>query len=150
MEGITPEAACHNIPASESRLSQHDLELAIQQMNQPQIQDTDFVTLGCPHLSLEEIILIAEKLKGRQVIKTFWITTSRPVKMIAEKLGYARIIEESGAVLAADTCCVVAPIKKRFKLMATDSAKACYYAASKNGFQTKFLPFDQVIEEALK
>jgi predicted aconitase len=45
---------------------------------------------------------------------------------------------------------VVAPIKGRFKAMVTDSAKACYYAAAKNGFKTRFLPFDEVIEEALK
>jgi predicted aconitase len=45
---------------------------------------------------------------------------------------------------------VVAPIKGRFKALATDSAKACYYAGAKNGFATRFLPFDEVIAEALK
>jgi len=65
-------------------------------------------------------------------------------------MGYTAIIEQAGAVFAVDTCCVVAPIKGRFKAMATDSAKACYYAAAKNGFQTRFLPFDEVIEEALR
>jgi predicted aconitase len=150
MESITPEAACQDIPSVQVSLSLDDVEQAIRKLDQYQIEDADFVTLGCPHLSIEEVIHIAEMLQGRKVTRTFWITTSRPVKMIAEKLGYARIIEEAGAVLAADTCCVVAPIKKRFKLMATDSAKACYYASAKNGFQTKFLPFDEVIEEALK
>jgi predicted aconitase len=87
---------------------------------------------------------------GRKVKRTFWITTSRPVKMIAESLGYAKIIKDAGAILAADTCCVVAPIKNRFRVVATDSAKACYYAAGKNGFHTCFMPFDSVIEEALR
>jgi predicted aconitase len=49
-----------------------------------------------------------------------------------------------------DTCCVVAPIKGRFKALATDSAKACYYAYAKNKFKTRFLPFDDVVAEALK
>jgi predicted aconitase len=150
MEGITPEAACQEVPASQMSVTNQDIVLASQQLNEAQDQETDFVTLGCPHLSLEELIHIANQIKGRKVTKTFWITTSRPVKLIAESMGYARLIEESGAALAADTCCVVAPIKKRFKVMATDSAKACYYASSKNGFQTKFLPFDDVIEEAFK
>jgi predicted aconitase len=48
-----------------------------------------------------------------------------------------------------DTCCVVAPIKGRFHTLATDSAKACYYASSKNKFKTVFKSFDRVIDEAL-
>jgi predicted aconitase len=69
---------------------------------------------------------------------------------MADQMGYTRIIEEAGAVFATDTCCVVAPIKGRFKALATDSAKACYYASNKNRFQTRFLPFDEVVLEALK
>jgi predicted aconitase len=52
--------------------------------------------------------------------------------------------------MAVDTCCVVAPIRGRFRAMATDSAKACYYAASKNKFKTRLLDFDAVVNEALE
>jgi predicted aconitase len=88
-------------------------------------------------------------LEGRQVIKEFWITTARPTKQIADQMGYTAAIEASGAKFAVDTCCVVAPIKGRFQALVTDSAKACYYAASKNRFQTVFLPFDEVVYAAL-
>jgi predicted aconitase len=44
---------------------------------------------------------------------------------------------------------VVAPIQGRFTAMATDSAKACYYAYSKNKFKTVFLPFEDVVKQAL-
>ncbi|MFL7869508.1 MAG: aconitase X, partial [Anaerolineales bacterium] len=60
------------------------------------------------------------------------------------------VIEAAGATFAVDTCCVVAPIKGRFRTLATDSAKACYYAGAKNNFNTRFLPFDEVVAEALK
>jgi predicted aconitase len=110
----------------------------------------DFVSLGCPHLSIDEIQRVAKRLAGRHVRKTFWITTSRPVKRIADQMGYTADIEAAGAVFAVDTCCVVSPIKGRFNVLATDSAKACYYASAKNNFQTRFLPFDEVIEEALR
>jgi predicted aconitase len=63
---------------------------------------------------------------------------------------YTRIIEESGAIFATDTCCVVAPIRGRFHALATDSAKACYYAYSKNKFKTLVRPFDEVVAEALR
>ena len=111
--------------------------------------ESDFVSLGCPHLSIKEIARIAELLEGRQVVKEFWITTARPTKQIADRMGYTRVIEASGAKFAADTCCVVAPIKGRFSALVTDSAKACYYAAGKNQFQTILKPFDEVVYTAI-
>jgi len=151
MEGITPECDRYPVPEETLTLGADDLAAVNRALTLvPAEGDVDFVSLGCPHLSLTEIQRVAEKLEGRQVHKTFWITTSRPVKRIADQMGYSAIIEKAGAVFAVDTCCVVAPIKGRFKALATDSAKACYYAAAKNGSQTRFLAFDDVIEEALK
>jgi len=152
MEGITPESAQFAPPDETLVIGQRDLDEAIHSLDAfPSSEAVDFVSLGCPHLSIHEIQRIAGLLQGKQVRnKTFWITTSRPVKRIADQMGYTAIIEKAGAVFAVDTCCVVAPIKGRFKAIATDSAKACYYAGAKNGFETRFLPFDEVVEEALK
>jgi predicted aconitase len=151
MEGITPESSQHPAPDETLVITQGDLDGAIRSLDVPaNNEEVDFVSLGCPHLSLDEIRRAAELLKGGHVRKTFWITTSRPVKRIADQMGYTEVIEAAGAVFAVDTCCVVAPIKGRFKRIATDSAKACYYAGAKNGFETRFLPFEEVIAEALK
>lgn len=150
MPGITPEAAAAAIPGEEITIKQSDLEGALRSMNDADDEEVDFVSLGCPHLSIREIARIAELLEGRQVTKEFWITTARPTKQIADRLGYTEIIEAAGAKFAADTCCVVAPIKGRFHAMATDSAKACYYAYAKNGFKTVLMPFDRVVEAALQ
>ena len=103
-----------------------------------------------PGCQAEEIARIAELLVGKRVTKEFWITTARPTKQIADMMGYTTIIETAGAKFAADTCCVVAPIQGRFNALATDSAKACYYAYSKNKFKTMLLPFDEVIMMAVK
>lgn len=150
MEGITPESGLYAPPDETLTLAQADLDEAIRSLDAGGPEEVDFVSLGCPHLSLAEIQRLAERLAGRRVRKTFWVTTSRPVKRLADQMGYTAVIEAAGAVFAADTCCVVAPIRGRFRLLATDSAKACYYAAARNGFRTRFLPFDEVIEEALK
>ena len=151
MEGITPESTLHPAPDETLVIGQNDLDEAIYSLDSsPASDEVDFVSLGCPHLSLNEIQRVAELLQGEHVRKTFWITTSRPIKRIADQMGYTAVIEAAGAVFAVDTCCVVAPIKGRFRVLATDSAKACYYAAAKNGSKTRFLPFDEVIEEALK
>jgi predicted aconitase len=148
IEGLTPEADLFSPPAESLVITQSDLEAAARSLDDAGPDEVDFVSLGCPHLSIAEIGRIAVLLRGRQVVKEFWITTARPTKALADRLGYSEIIEASGARFAADTCCVVAPIRGRFQAMATDSAKACYYAYAKNKFKTRFLPFDQVVEAA--
>lgn len=150
MAGITPEASSMKPPEEEISLTQADLDAAHAAMFDADETEIDFVSLGCPHLSIAEIARIAELLAGRQVTKEFWITTARPTKQIADRLGYSAVIEAAGAKFAADTCCVVAPIKGRFRAMATDSAKACYYASGKHGFKTVLKPFDEVVAEALQ
>ncbi len=150
MRGITPEAEAFTPPDEQVTISPAELEETLRRMSDATSEEIDFVSLGCPHLSIQEIARLAERLKGQRVKKTFWITTARPTRQIADLMGYTQIIKESGATFATDTCCVVAPIKGRFQALATDSAKACYYAYAKNKFKTRVLSFDEVIDEALK
>ncbi len=150
MAGVTPEAALFQPPPTGFSVAQTALDAARHALSDADAAEVDFVSLGCPHLTIAEIARLAQLLAGKQVKKTFWITTSRPVKHLADRMGYTRIIEASGATFAVDTCCVVAPIKGRFTALATDSAKACYYACSKNKMKTLFLPFDEVVAEALR
>jgi predicted aconitase len=150
LQGVTPEAALFTPPEQTITISRSGLEAALCEMSDATSAEVDFVSLGCPHLSITEIARIAELLKGKQVKKTFWITTARPTKQMADLAGYTQIIEASGAIFAVDTCCVVAPIRGRFRALATDSAKACYYATSKNQFKTLIRSFDEVVQEAVQ
>jgi len=149
MPGITPEAERYTTPQESITITQTMIADTIAEINDP-ADEVDFVSLGCPHLSLREIARIAALLEGKQVTKEFWITTARPTKQIADRMGYSQIIEAAGAKFAADTCCVVAPIKGRFKTLVTDSAKACYYGYAKNKFNIIFKSFDEVVLEATK
>lgn len=149
MAGITPEAERYAPPAEKIIVGAAEINRVQTSLNVALADEVDFVSLGCPHLSINEIARIAELLKGQHVTKEFWITTARPTKHIADQMGYTAIIEAAGAKFAADTCCVVAPIKGRFKTLVTDSAKACYYAAGKNKFKTIIKPFDEVVLAAL-
>ncbi len=150
MSGITPEAGRYTPPAERWDITQTEVDAAAAALNDASDAEVDFVSLGCPHLSIGEIARLAELLRGQTVVKEFWITTARPIKQLADQLGYTQAIEASGAKFAVDTCCVVAPIKGRFTALATDSAKACYYAYAKNKFKTRFLPFDEVVQQAIK
>ncbi|MDD3083564.1 MAG: aconitase X catalytic domain-containing protein [Candidatus ainarchaeum sp.] len=147
MKGITPNKTI--IPKKEIVIAQEDINKSINELTMNNCE-VDFVSIGCPHASIKELEKVAELLKGKKVKKEFWITTARPTKKLADKKGYSKIIEEAGAKFAADTCCVVAPIKGRFKCLATDSAKGCYYAYSKNNSKTKIMPIEKLVEEACK
>jgi len=150
MPGITPESAAHQPPANSLIITQSELDLAKACLSNACLEEVDFVSLGCPHLTLREIQRIAQLLQGKHTSKEFWVTTSRPVKGMADRMGYTAIIEAAGVKFATDTCCVVAPIKGRFNALLTDSAKACYYANAKNHFKTRLRSFDDVIKEALE
>ncbi len=151
MEGITPEANLYKQPTETVDISADQIEKAKLKMSSSvAYEEIDFVSLGCPHLTIKEIARIAKLLKGKKVTKEFWITTGRPIKKTADTLGYTDIIEESGAKFATDTCCVVAPIKGRFNTLITDSAKACYYGSTKNNFKTILRSFDEVVKAAIK
>jgi predicted aconitase len=145
--GITPETPGSS-PKESIPITEDALQVARQSLQDASLDEVDFVSLGCPHLSIREIARVAELLRGKRVTKEFWITTARPTKHIADQMGYTAVIEASGAKFAVDTCCVVAPIRGRFRAIATDSAKACYYASAKNKFKTRLLPFDEVVREA--
>jgi predicted aconitase len=77
MGGITPEASQFAAPDEGFSLKLADIQSARQSMIDSTAGDVDFVSLGCPHLSIKEIARIAELLAGKQVTKEFWITTAR-------------------------------------------------------------------------
>ncbi|MHA1234557.1 MAG: aconitase X, partial [Promethearchaeota archaeon] len=150
MEGITPEYNKYPKPNDvKFEINQDNLDSARAELIDKDIE-IDFVSIGCPHASIHEISNLAKLLEGKNVKKEFWITTARPTKRIADEAGYTKIIEDAGAKFAADTCCVVAPIKGRFKGIMVDSAKACYYGRAKNKFKVKIGTIEQCVEEAIK
>jgi len=150
MDGITPEYNKYPKPSENViEISHKDLANARVELIDNNI-DIDFVSIGCPHASIYEIAELSKLLEGKEVKKEFWITTARPTKKIADETGYSKIIEDAGAKFAADTCCVVAPIKGRFKGIMVDSAKACYYGRAKNKFKVKIGTIEECVEEAIK
>jgi hypothetical protein len=150
MERITPEYNKYPKPSDvRFEINQNKLDSARAELIDDGIE-IDFVSIGCPHASIHEIANLAKLLEGKNVKKEFWITTARPTKKIADEAGYTKIIEDAGAKFAADTCCVVAPIKGRFKGIMVDSAKACYYGRAKNKFKVKIGTIEQCVEEATR
>jgi len=66
----------------------------------------DYISIGCPHLHIEEIRQIAIFLEDKQVHPDVCldIWTTGPFKYMAERCGYAAVIEKSGGNLLTGGC----------------------------------------------
>jgi len=93
-------------------------------------RDVDYVMLGCPHFSIDQIADAAQRLEGRKVHENcaLWIFTSRAVKATAVASGYDKILSKAGAKLMTDTCSAISQaIPPGTKVAAFDSAKQSHY-----------------------
>jgi predicted aconitase len=149
MKDITPGADNCQIPREMVTIEQNDIKEAYDNIND-EVNNIDFVCVGCPHCSIKEIAEIAELLKGKRIAENteFWVATSRSAKQLADKRGYTQIIEQAGGKFACDTCMAVAPLKGRFKALATTSAKGCFYSRQ-NNMKTKMGSMEECVEAAV-
>ncbi len=145
MQGITP----NKTPQPEETIQVGKLQIQDALDALTDGEDPDFVSLGCPHCSIEEIEKIASLLKGKNVSVATWITLSRAVKEQADQKGYIEIIRNAGAKIACDTCLAVAPLKGKFRCLATNSAKGCYYGRGNNGFKTLIGTTEECMQAAV-
>ncbi|MHA1711178.1 MAG: aconitase X [Candidatus Freyarchaeota archaeon] len=110
----------------------------------------DLIVLGCPHYSIYELKMVSEMLNGKVSKRlSFWVFTSRQVKLLGERMGFVQKIEKAGGKVLCDTCPIVAPLKG-FKTMLTDSVKAAHYAPSMNKVSSALLPIEECVKTALE
>jgi hypothetical protein len=110
--GITPpyasvEAAFAGTkPVEEIAVKQSDIEAVYDIFAGDAGSAVDFVHLGCPHASFEEMKDYAGLLAGKKVNDgvEMWVTTSRGVRSMAAEAGLLATIEGAGAKVITDTC----------------------------------------------
>ena len=127
IKDLTPEADLVETKRLEKiTITQQDIDETYQTLSKG--EEPDIVILGCPHASLREISLLAEKVKDKQLKKPVWICTSRMMKEAADRMGFTKIIEKAGGKIVADTCMVVSPIEQMgYKKTGVNSGKAANY-----------------------
>jgi predicted aconitase len=116
----------------------------------------DWILVGCPNASVQEIREVAEALEGKHVHGdvTLWVTTSGAMYAMAERNGYIRTIEEAGGIVVRETCPflarsrAIAP-KKGFKTLTTNSAKMAFYAPGQFGLQSHYGNLTRVMNAAI-
>lgn len=157
--GITPEARTleeafgPRKPVATIRYGKAERKLAYERINAT-ARDTEiqFVMLGCPHYTIEQIWEACRLLEGRRIKDnvSLWIFTPRAIKQLADRNGYTRIIEDAGGYLMSDTCSAMArAIPKGTKVAAFDSMKQAHYLPAIMGIQGWFGSTAQCIDAAV-
>jgi predicted aconitase len=109
MPGVTPEAndmdrgRLARIPAETIGRAELDAFVAAYGAAGDKV---DVVVFAAPHLSLVELVAVADALAGRPVHSdtTLLVATSPEIKHAADRMGLTRRIEETGAIVAAGIC----------------------------------------------
>lgn len=157
VEGQTPDALFRRgdiyLPECEEiELGARELEEGYNRLTSGKDRQVDYVAIGCPHLSLNQVAEVAARLEGKKVKDgvTMWVHTNIPVKAMAERLGYAAVIERAGAVLTQDLCTILSiPEALGLHTLATNSAKMAFYAPGSNRLATWFGPLKACVDAAV-
>ncbi|MCQ6962721.1 aconitase X [Methanolobus chelungpuianus] len=151
VEGVTPEAIRSKFKRPDENLTierEQILEVYESETECKEEQETDIITVGCPHCSPGELKDIARLLAGKNVRKEMWICTSREV---AERYpDLVRDIEKSGAKIVCDTCMVVSPATNNYRCMMVNSGKALAYVPSMCGVASRYGSIEQCVREAVQ
>jgi predicted aconitase len=156
--GATPEADTLDIafggrkPLDTLKLGTNELRQAYDALQTASDPDVDFVMLGCPHYSLEEIWMVAMMVEGKHIAdhSNLWIFTPDAIKTIADRAGYTEIIEKAGGYIMCDTCpCVSRAVPKNAKVFATDSPKQAHHMHSINGIPAWYGSAEDCVNAAL-
>ena len=120
--------------------------------SQGQRTEVDFVLLGCPHASIEQVSRVARALDGRRLNSgtQMWIMVPRALKAVADRSGYTEVIERAGARLLTDSCPAMSRVAPPgTKVFATDSAKQAHYLPAILGIEAWFGTLEDCVEAAV-
>jgi predicted aconitase len=159
MVGVTPEAPSfeaafgRNKPLASLRYGAAERRYVYERINLTgRSRDVDFVMLGCPHYSIEQIWEACRLLEGKRVHEntSLWIFTPRAIKQLADQNGYTRIITDAGGHLMSDTCSAMGRLlPKGTRVAAVDSAKQAHYLPAIMGIECWFGDTAECIDAAI-
>jgi predicted aconitase len=110
--GVTPEAPTLEAafggrrPEDKFVFGKKELKMVYEELNTTTKSEIDMVCLGCPHCSLQELIVIARLIDGKKVSENvrLWIATSEINYMLAERMGFISCIERAGGFVNSNIC----------------------------------------------
>jgi predicted aconitase len=157
--GVTPETRSEEFafggraPRATLVYGEAERRFAYEKLNTTaKSHDVDFIMLGCPHNSIEQVGLAARLLEGKRLSPntSLWVFTPRALKEVADRSGYTDIIQAAGGHVLTDTCPAISRIMpKDTRVVATDSAKQAHYLPAITGVQAWFGSVADCVEAAV-
>lgn len=114
--------------------------------------DVDFVLLGCPHASLDQIARAARALEGRKLSPgtELWMMTPRALRGVADRNGWTKAIEDAGGKVLTDSCPAMSKsVPDGTRVFATDSAKQAHYLPAIMGIEAWFGTLEECVDAAV-
>lgn len=156
--GVTPEAGSWDqafggrAPIEVRRYGAAERRATLERINaMGSDRQVDYVMLGCPHYTIEQIWEAAMLIEGRRVHAdcALWIFTPRAIKALADRNGYTAIIEAAGGKILSDSCSAMSrAVPPGTRVVALDSAKQAHYLPAILGVQAWFGTTAQCIDAA--
>lgn len=139
MPGITAEARTVEEAFGGRKITERvefgpdELRKTKEGMNSIPSGNIDLCVIGCPHLTIEALVDLANKVKGKKVKVETYALTNKVSKDMAIEMGVAQVIEDAGIKLNTG-CCAWSPVElcgfpEHFTVM-TNSGKQAWYAPS--------------------
>jgi hypothetical protein len=132
--GSTPEAPTVEFafggkkPQREALIGERELRAAYEYLNYHDSDDVDMVFLGCPHLSLVDIMKTVRKLEGKSVKIPMWVMTNPWLYPAAREMGYVKALADSGVTLMSGACfAAMGAVPEGVRSIAVDTAKQANY-----------------------
>jgi hypothetical protein len=156
--GVTPEA--HSLESVSGgkpfreifRVAEDDISAVYRRLNsRAGRSDVDFVVLGCPHYSLNQVKELVQLLRGRSISDSveMWVFVPFTMKSICNRQGYTEILDRAGVKLLTDTCPIVADLSPEgTRIAATNSAKQAHYLPSVLNVECYFGATSDCVEAA--
>lgn len=110
----------------------------------------DAVAIGSPHLSVDELGLLAALLGSRRCQVPLYACTGRHVLHALADCDLIQRLEALGVAIVTDTCIVVTPILPAVNgILVTSSGKFAHYAPSLTGYSVVFASLRECVESAV-
>jgi hypothetical protein len=155
--GVTPEAPTveaafqGRAPLREAVIGPAELDAAWEALSTTHDEHVDMIVLGSPHFSLSEFAKLTPLLAGRKRRPgvEFLVTTSRGVRLLAEKRGDLWALEQFGGRLTVDTCILTSPmLPGSVRRIMTNAGKFAYYTPGLVGAQVVFGDLEDCVNTA--
>jgi len=135
--GVTPEARTLSEafqgekPPEAVTVGEAEMKEAFTQISTQGPDEIDWVVLGCPHYTVDQLYQLSKRLEGKKIKKgiTFWVLTSPAHREMSKLTGILNTIKGSGASVLSQCWSILDGLHPEgYVVAATDSPKFAYYA----------------------